>query len=320
MAFYDKGEMGRQSAAYGFQRDIFEKVYRLKETLAFLNSEPIMKEHLLLKGRTAINLTIFNLPRLSVDIDLDYIPNDSREEMLKVREQLSLQLKEHMEDEGYLLNSGSRKSHSLDAFYFQYTNCAGNRDMIKIEINYSLRSHVLDSDERNISTDAFGNQMTIRTVAPMEIFAAKVNALMSRAAARDLYDFNNFINAGLFENDKDLFRKIIIFYATISADRINKAFDTSAIDEITFRKIKRDLLPMLSGEEVRGHFDTEEHKEKAKTYIKNLMHAATDAEREYMICFENGKYQPELLFDDKKILKRIEKHPMALWKISKVKV
>ena len=80
MAFYDKGEMGRRAAAYGFQRDVFEKVYRLKETLAFLNAEPIMKEHLLLKGGTAINLTGFDLPRLSVDIDLDYIPNDSREE------------------------------------------------------------------------------------------------------------------------------------------------------------------------------------------------------------------------------------------------
>lgn len=313
MAFYDKGEMGRQAATYGFQRDVFEKVYRLKETLAFLNTEPIMKEHLLLKGGTAINLTIFNLPRLSVDIDLDYFPNDSREEMLKIREQLSLRLKEHMEDEGYLLNSGSRMSHSLDAFYFQYTNCAGNRDMIKIEINYSLRSHVLDSDNRNISTDAFGNQIDIRTVAPMEIFAAKVNALMSRAAARDLYDFNNLINAKLFENEKNLFRKIIIFYATISADKINKAFDTSAVDEITFRKIKRDLLPMLSREEVRGHFDLEQYKNKAKTYIRNLMNV-TDTEQEYMACFENGKYQPELLFNDEKILKRVEQHPMALWK------
>ena len=316
MAFYDKGEMGRQAAKYGFQRDVFEKVYRLKETLAFLNTEPIMKEHLLLKGGTAINLTIFNLPRLSVDIDLDYFPNDSREEMLKIREQLSLRLKEHMEDEGYLLNSGSRMSHSLDAFYFQYTNCAGNRDMIKIEINYSLRSHVLDSDNRNISTDAFGNQIDIRTVAPMEIFAAKVNALMSRAAARDLYDFNNLINAKLFENEKNLFRKIIIFYATISADKINKAFDTSAIDEITFRKIKRDLLPMLSREEVRGHFDLEQYKNKAKTYIRNLMNV-TDTEQEYMVCFENGKYQPELLFNDEKILKRVEQHPMALWKTRK---
>jgi predicted nucleotidyltransferase component of viral defense system len=42
-------------------------------------------EHLALKGGTAINLTIFNLPRLSVDIDLDYTQNVDREEMLKSR-------------------------------------------------------------------------------------------------------------------------------------------------------------------------------------------------------------------------------------------
>lgn len=204
MIFYDKREIGKQVAAYGFQRDVFEKVYRLKKTLAFLNTEPIMKEHLLLKGGTAINLTIFNLPRLSVDIDLDYVPNDSREEMLKIREQLSVRLKEYMEEEGYLLNSGSRMSHSLDAFYFQYINSTGNRDIIKIEINYSLRSHVLNMDERDISTNAFGDQIVIRTVAPAEIFSAKANALISRAAARDLYDFNNFINAELLKNEENL--------------------------------------------------------------------------------------------------------------------
>lgn len=118
MAFYDKGEMGRRAAAHGSQRDVFEKVYRLKETLAFPKTEQIMKEHLLLKDETAVNLTIFDLPRLSVDIDLDYIPNDSREEMLKIREQLSLRLKEHIEEEGYSLNSGFRTNHSLDAFIF----------------------------------------------------------------------------------------------------------------------------------------------------------------------------------------------------------
>jgi predicted nucleotidyltransferase component of viral defense system len=37
--------------------------------LEYLNTNPILKETLALKGGTAINLTIFNLPRLSVDID-----------------------------------------------------------------------------------------------------------------------------------------------------------------------------------------------------------------------------------------------------------
>ena len=75
---------------------------------------------------------------------------------------------------------------------------------------------------------------------------------------------------------------------------------------------------MLSRKEVRGHFDLEHYKNEAKTYVRNLMNV-TDTEQEYMIRFESEKYQPELLFNDEKILKRIEKHPMALWKISKGK-
>lgn len=318
MPLYDKAEMGRQAAAYGFQRDVFEKVYRLKKILAFLNKEPILKEHLLLKGGTAINMTIFNLPRLSVDIDLDYIPNDSRENMLRTRSELSRRLQEYMEIEGYLLSAGSRTSHSLDAFYFQYTNSADNRDMIKVEINYSLRAHVLEADQRKILTNAFGDRVFVRTVAPLEIFAAKVNALLSRAAARDIYDFNKFLQSGVFEGQRDLFRKIVVFYATISADKINKSFDTSAINGITFRKIKRDLLPMLSRDEASAHFDLEGYKNASKAFIVQLMQL-TDAEKEYMNCFENGKYAPKLLFEDEKILRRIEKHPMAVWKTSKTK-
>lgn len=75
---------------------------------------------------------------------------------------------------------------------------------------------------------------------------------------------------------------------------------------------------MLSREEVREHFDLEEYKSKAKTYVKDLMHI-TDTEREYMTYFENGEYRPELLFSDEQILKRIEKYPMASRKTSKRK-
>lgn len=60
----------------------------------------------------------------------------------------------------------------------------------------------------------------------MEIFAAKTNALISRAAARDLYDFNNMVYYGFFDSDeKDMFRKCIIFYNTISRETVNKTFD-----------------------------------------------------------------------------------------------
>ncbi len=119
MPIYNKTEIGRVAQEYGFVRDTFEKVLRLKEILKFFNEEEFLKEHLLLKGGTAINLMIFNLPRLSVDIDMDYVPNDTKEDMLQSREKITLLIKDYMEQEGYRLLDGSRFMHSLDAFYYQ---------------------------------------------------------------------------------------------------------------------------------------------------------------------------------------------------------
>ena len=70
MPQYNRAELGRMGTESGFVRDTFEKVLRLKEILKFLNEDKFLREHLLLKGGTAINLTVFNLPRLSVDIDI----------------------------------------------------------------------------------------------------------------------------------------------------------------------------------------------------------------------------------------------------------
>lgn len=291
-------------------RDTFEKVLRLKEILRYLNEEEYLKEHLLLKGGTAINLTVFNLPRLSVDIDLDYTPNDTKVDMLEAREKITTLIKDYMEAEGYQLSQGSRLTHSLDAFYYQYQNAGGNRDMIKIELNYSLRAHILEPVHRKILPEVFDDDLMIRMVAPMEIFAAKGNALISRAAARDLYDWGNLIAENLFVDERDIFRKCFAFYATISAETVNRDFDTSAIDSLKFGKIRRDLFPVLSR---KDNFMLDERKQKAKDYITDLMQL-TYQEQEYLDRFIAKEYVPELLFDDEEIVERIKEHPMALWK------
>ena len=53
----------------GFIRDNLEKVMRLVEILNYFHDSPLLSKSLVLKGGTAINLTVFQLPRLSVDID-----------------------------------------------------------------------------------------------------------------------------------------------------------------------------------------------------------------------------------------------------------
>ena len=288
MPQYNRAELGRMATESGFVRDTFEKVLRLKEILRFMNEDEFLREHLLLKGGTAINLTVFNLPRLSVDIDMDYTPNDTREDMLECREKITNVIKEYMESEGYLLSDASRFSHSLDAFHYNYQNAGGNKDMIKIELNYSLRAHIFEPVYRSILPSAFDDGLKIRMVNPMEIFAAKGNALITRAAARDLYDWCNMLSEGLFEEQRDLFRKCFLFYMTISADTLNKSFDTSAIDTLDFNKIRRDLFPVLNK---KDNFQLDERKKIAKNYISDLM-VLTTKEKEYLDRFEEKKYMP----------------------------
>ena len=161
-----------------------------------------MKKRLALKGGTAINLTVFNLPRLSVDIDLDYCSEENREEMMLRRKEISENLKLYMHTQGYTLIPQSKSRHSLDSFVFSYINLGGIKDNIKVEINYSLRSHLFEPEDKQVLPDVIDTKNVITVLQPIELFAAKINALLSRAAARDLYDTYNMIRAGLFQNEE----------------------------------------------------------------------------------------------------------------------
>lgn len=85
MIIYDKKYLSKRAAESGFNRDTYEKVLRLMDVLEFLNQDDLIKGRLALKGGTAINLLEFNLPRLSVDIDLDYTMNTGVDAMKKDR-------------------------------------------------------------------------------------------------------------------------------------------------------------------------------------------------------------------------------------------
>lgn len=308
----DRKVLGEKAKELGFARDTLEKVYRLTEILNFINSHPLLKDNLILKGGTAINLTVFNLPRLSVDIDMDLAINYGREEMEKVRAEITKTLQNYMTFNGYVLNQGSKSRHSLDSMVYSYTNAGGNLDNIKIEINYSLRSHIYNSVERKIVTSVTDSKVNIKTLNEIELFAAKLNALINRAAVRDLYDINNMIFFGLFdESQYEMLKKSSIFYAVISAEQINKEFKTDAIDGITINRVKRDLFPVIAKKEF---FDLEQKKAEAKNFIREWM-VVTEEEKEFMDRFERKEYCPELLFDDEKIVERVKLHPMALWKM-----
>ena len=153
MPTYNKLVLGKKARDLGFVRDAYEKMNRLTEILQFVNLDHELSPLLALKGGTAINLTVFNLPRLSVDIDFDFIENLSKEETAAKRERINVLLGRYMAREGYAIKGKSKHTHALDSLVYSYTNAAGNPDNIKIEINYILRSHVLPVIETTTQTD-----------------------------------------------------------------------------------------------------------------------------------------------------------------------
>ena len=306
-----KAELNRQAKELGFVRDTFEKVCRLVDFLAFMESDLLLADSLALKGGTAINLTLFNLPRLSVDIDLDFSKNISRESMLAERKQIYLHIQKYMEAAGYSLSLKSKQYHALDSFVYEYINAGGMKDNLKIEINYMLRCHVLPVLRRTVCLPWSNQALTVLSVDPVEIFAAKTVALLNRAAPRDLYDMFNLQKYRLLDENQELiFKKCVMFYSAIASEKILKDFNLESFGKISPLKIKTELTPVLR----RGEqFDLANAQEQVKTYLSDLF-KPENKEFVFLRTFADGKYQPELLFEDADILARIAQHPMALWK------
>ncbi len=74
-----------EAEATGFRQDVLAKVVRLIGVLRGVRDHPYLRGRLALKGGTALNLFVFDVPRLSVDIDLNYIGTGGRDAMLTER-------------------------------------------------------------------------------------------------------------------------------------------------------------------------------------------------------------------------------------------
>lgn len=311
---YDRITLSRQAKELGFVRDTFEKVCRLADTLSFIGQDSLLGNALALKGGTAINLTIFSLPRLSVDIDLDLAKNVSRSEMEKLRPQILDRIHKYMMASGYILSAKSRKSHALDSSVYEYTNAGNMKDNIKIEINYINRAHVLPASWREVKLPWQQNSGMVLTLDPIEIFASKIVALMSRAAPRDLYDVHLMQKNNLFdESDIPLLRKCVMLYSAIGTDVVPENISFDAAQELVQNQIKTDLAPVLHQGE---YFDLDAARKTLIPYLESML-VPQEKELTFWREFQQKRYSPELLFDDPDIISRIAKHPMAIWKCEK---
>ena len=302
-------EFGKQT---GFINSNIEKVVRLMDVLNFIHKElDTYFDKLVLKGGTAINLMYTNLARLSVDIDLDYIGSLEKEQTLKDKELILEALDAFMVKEGYSVSDKSRGSVILASRTYAYTNAFGNRDNIKVEINFIDRIHVGPNVRKLVKY--FDKEVMVQTCLEEELFAMKICALIDRSKPRDLFDVNK-LKKHLPYLDKERLRKLTVFYMSLDAifELSEKTFDK--IKGITQDSVKKELLPVLT----KGNkFDLATAKEEAIAFLEDLL-VLTDDEKQYLEEFSNGNFNPQLLFNIPSDAERAAKHPMAKWRVNNI--
>lgn len=186
----------------------FEETYRRQAAL-LVRTLPLVaaEDCFALKGGTAINLFIRDMPRLSVDIDLTYLPIQSREQSLKAIDAAMMRI-------------SGRITRAIPGAQIPATRAEGatvrllvraDGAQIKIEVTPVLRGCVFEPERRSVSPaveEVFGfAEMTVVSFA--DLYAGKIVAALDRQHPRDLFDVRHLLaNEGI----DDALRQALIVY------------------------------------------------------------------------------------------------------------
>lgn len=166
-------------------RQIFtEQVELLLKIIPFINPY----KQLAIKGGTAINLFMRNMPRLSVDIDLTYLPLEDRDTSLKAIAEILLAIKHNIENKyldikGYVKRTSDSQIKQI-VFVDQKTQ-------VKVEINHILRGALYQPITLDLCDQAqqqFVTFVEANILSFEDVYAGKICASLDRQHPRDLFD------------------------------------------------------------------------------------------------------------------------------------
>lgn len=188
----------------------FSEIYRRQVALLIRVLPVIAQEpNFALKGGTAINLFLRNMPRLSVDIDLTYLPvrprTDSLADIDAAMKRIAGQVEKAVR--GSRVTQGILHPEGIVAKLFVQLDEA----RIKIEVTPVLRGCVHDPQKRSVSRmveDVFGFAEALIVSFP-DLYGGKIVAALDRQHPRDLFDVRELLAA---ESIDDKLRRAFIVY------------------------------------------------------------------------------------------------------------
>ncbi|MFZ1678464.1 MAG: nucleotidyl transferase AbiEii/AbiGii toxin family protein, partial [Saprospiraceae bacterium] len=206
--------------------------------------EVAKEENLAMHGGTAINLFVREMPRISVDIDLTYLPIEDRTTSLKniaaalerikaSIEKLNLDIQiDHKKDESKLLIS--RKG-----------------VVVKLEVNQIMRGVIFSATPMILCSTAqkeFDAYIEIAIVSTGQLHGGKICAALDRQHPRDMFDvkyilkneaFNGEIKAGLmysFLSSARPLQELLNPNFQDQRDAMARQFEGMTVEEFTYEE------------------------------------------------------------------------------------
>jgi predicted nucleotidyltransferase component of viral defense system len=258
-----------------------------------------------LKGGTAINFFVRDVPRLSVDIDLAYGPIIDRASSLMAinagMERIARDVRSRMP--GCRIQE-KRVSGSIVSLYVN-----SNAVTVKLEMNTILRGSVFPGQEREVSravSDRLNIDLyvTAHTFSTADLYAGKICAALDRQHPRDLFDLKI-----LYEHEglTPQIRKAFVVYCASSDRPMHELLSPKRVD-----------MRHVFESEFSGMTDVpvtyEELESVRERLISDIVKSLSDAERKFLISMKQGTPKFGLLG-----IPGLENLPGLQWKISNVR-
>jgi predicted nucleotidyltransferase component of viral defense system len=230
-----------------------------------------------LKGGTAINLFVRDVPRLSVDIDLTYLPVANRSDSFAGIDAAMKRI------EARILKNidKARVNRSLVEGHVVKLLVQVFRTLVKIELSPVLRGTAYEPELRTVRPaveEAFGFA-EIRVVSLADLYAGKLVAALDRQHPRDLFDVRELLaNEGITDDVREAFILYLISHSRPMHEVLARTRkDPEAEYRMGFEGMTADAVPIDDLIATQG------------TMFEVLLDQMPEHHREFLIGFEEGR-------------------------------
>jgi predicted nucleotidyltransferase component of viral defense system len=254
--------------------------------------------HFAIKGGTALNLFLNDLPRLSVDIDVVFTDHslDRQTALQTIAAELSA-IAQKLEQMGYEVVQRQASSNETKLMV------VSSQAEVKVEVNEVFRGTLLPLQHRPLSPateERFAQAVTLPLLATAELYGSKLVAAMDRQHPRDLFDV-----LILYENDGLSPEIIDCFVAYLAGHNrpvheglMPRLHPLSATYANQFSGMSRDPVSLEALEQVR------------KRLVQELPRALTQQHREFLVSLVQNQPRWECM-----PFEHLQELPAIRWKL-----